>query len=219
MSITLDSSSQKATSWSSGTSMTWSHTNTAGDYLVVAIENNFPGTDNITGVTYAGVSMSLLATFYDSTAQCRFWIYGLAAPSTGANNIVASFSGSNTLMYGGAETLIGCKQTSQPDASIGGKSGSSPHTESLTTIADNSWLVGITAGRTPIGAGTSTTLRQDGTSGTDSGIIDSNGVKSPAGSYSLSVTTTSGGSNGILFVSIAPVATARRSNLLLLGVS
>lgn len=212
MAITLDNSSQSGTSWASGTSMTWSHTNTAGDYLVVGL--NIPSSDNITGVTYNSVAMTQLAKYNDTTATRWFYIYGLAAPATGANSIVASFSGSNATMYGAGESLTGCKQTGQPDSSVGGKLSSSPHTESLTTTVDGCWLVGITQGRSPIGAGSSTTLRKDGTSGTDAGLVDSNGVKSPAGSYSLSVTSSSGGSNGLLIVAIAPPSSSPRSLLI-----
>lgn len=210
MAITLDSSAKSGTAWVTGT-ITYAHNNVAGDYLDVVIRS---GTDSVTGVTYAGVSMTQLAK---SSSGGVYYHYGLAAPATGSNNVVVSVTGSEN-RWSASEALIGAKQTGQPDASNFGSSASSPNTVSVTTVADNSWLIGIAQGGGSLTGGTGTTLRQDGTGGTDTVLLDSNGVKTPAGSYSL-VCNYSSGTNYLSVISIAPAVTARRSHLLTLGIS
>lgn len=210
MAITLDGSAKSGTTWVTGT-ITFSLTNTAGDYVIVAIRAN---SDSITGVTYAAVTMTQLGKV--NRGGSWFYFYGLAAPATGANNVVVSVSGSEN-RWAAAESLLGVKQTSPLDTSNSATSASSPNTVSVTSTVAGVWLAGIAQGGGSLGAGTDTTLRQDGTGDTDTVLLDSNAAKGAAGSYSLACTHAASGNNDFYVIALAPPASAVTHKMLTLG--
>lgn len=68
-------------------------------------------------------------------------MYYLINPSTGANNIVASTSISQTLIFQNT-SYTGVKQSAQPDASnTSAYTTTTSQSTSVTTIADNCWTV------------------------------------------------------------------------------
>lgn len=75
--------------------MTLSLTTSGSDrYLLVGIGTNTSMT--CTGITYNGVAMTIIGSAVDNTdsgANSRLYVFELIAPASGANNIVASFSG------------------------------------------------------------------------------------------------------------------------------
>jgi hypothetical protein len=93
--IAFDTSS---TAHVSATSATFSHTvNSADEYLScgVAPGNNV---DNITGVTYNAVSLTQLQLATpDAFTVSHQYLFGLALPSTGTNNVVVSRSASGDM--------------------------------------------------------------------------------------------------------------------------
>lgn len=202
---------------SASTSLTWSHTVTGSNsVLEVVTQGNVAGTDDITSVTYAGVSLTKIdGVQIPSDRYIGLW--ELINPATGANNVVISFTGS--FMQAHSASYTGVAQSGQPDASNKGTATSTTSvTVSVTTVADNCWLVGSfgNASSTPL-AGTGTTSRQAATAGI--ALFDSNGAKTPPGSFSLQETF--GGSTNLagIVASIAPfVAGASVSNLAVLGV-
>lgn len=211
MAIALDSSSNYG-NWASGASITKAHTCSGSDrlLLVYVISNASSGSDRCSGVTYAGVSMTLLTKrTFGSGEDNTIYIYGLLNPSTGSNNIVASFSPSAVNACIGGVSYTGVQQSGLPDAFSGADAVSQTLTLALTTIADNCWLVGASTNRqsNTVSAGASTTLRSYDNTNTFSGMFDSNGAKTPAGSHSLIVSRASGTQtfSGVV-VSIAPVA-------------
>jgi hypothetical protein len=191
MAIALDNTAE-GLSASGATSVTVSLTVGSGSdrYLLAGVFSN--GADDVTGVTYASVAMTQLHKAVVNVAAVGYlYIYGLANPSSGTNNLVASRSGSSSKIYAGGVSYTGVKQTGQPDATAttttnGTQSSCTP---TLTTIADNCWLftVGHQDNLQTISASTGATLR--GNSNGGYGIFDSNGAKTPAGSYSMTVTT------------------------------
>ncbi len=161
--------------------------------------------DVVTGVTYGGVSMTQIKKEIPATGQ-YLYLYELVAPATGANNVVVSASSSIT-MFIDAISHTGAAQTGQPDASnIGKSSSTTDFSTSVTTIADNCWLVMYVRTGTGMTAKAGTTLR----SGVNNTVqmCDSNGAKTPAGSYSLGVTLSSASYCTELVVSIAPAVAA-----------
>src|SRR5208282_1781067 len=73
-------------------SLTFSYSvNALSDFLIVALMGDTI-TDDVTGVTYNGVSMVLASKYIplvNDNTRCTY-IYYLLNPATGANNIVAS---------------------------------------------------------------------------------------------------------------------------------
>jgi hypothetical protein len=171
----------------------------------------FGGHDDITSVKLNGTS----ATFVDkivsgTTSPNRFvYLYVLVNPTSGTSNLVVQCTNSHYILAG-AVRYSGAKQSSQPDAHNPSLSSaaSNSYASSLTTSANNAWVVcfagGYDGGNMP-GAGTGSTRRCfEGAFGTW-GFFDSNSAITPAGSYSMTTTYTNV-TNPIvhLMASIAP---------------
>ncbi len=201
MAIAYDASSSQYTG-SSATSHTLSHTCTGSNRVLVVYTRTYDG-DNITGVTYNGTSMTEVSTaqgFGSGTDKHRAWI--LVAPSSGANNIVVSLSGAlRCEIY--ALSLTGANQAYQPDASSKTNGSSTSATNSVTTIADNSWVVyGMEGnGSTGFSAGTNSTQVQYIT---NRGTIGYGGPKTPAGSFTQATTISGSGQWTFRQVAIQP---------------
>ena len=184
------------------TSLTFSHTTTgANRILFVGILTG--GGDIVTGVTYAGVSMTLVNKNILASGNV-IYLYVLVAPASGANNVVVSQSAS-AFLDAAAISYTGAKQSGQPDANTTGAGTGTSLTTTLTTIADNSWTVEIfrdpNLNQIPT-AGAGTTLRNNTQYVS---ILDSNGPKTPAGSTSLIANVTSSSTDlGTVMASFAP---------------
>lgn len=154
----------------------------------------FPGHNGtITGITYNGVALTK-NDFQNSASYGTLDLWALLNPPTGAHNLVISATAG--FVSASWASYTGVKQTGFPDAKTkqDPAAPSSPLTGSVTTVADNCWLVGgfYTAFNTGqnFSAGAGTTLRQSNqydSAGTlyTSGLLDSNGPKTPPGSKSL----------------------------------
>lgn len=175
-------------------SETYAHTNGASaNYMTVTILRNDDTTtaaDDVTGVTYNGVSMTQLGKYNTSTQEPGvLYIYGLANPATGSNNVVISLTGSTgSRAYSVTNSYTGVAATGQPDASNTGTTVGTSLTVSVTTVDDNAWLIGamgVNSGGVTQSAGTGTVLRGAVTTGDNLGSYDANSPTSPAGSDSL----------------------------------
>jgi len=152
------------------------------------------GSDIISGVTYGGVSMTAVTGQAFSSNFGYLKLFVLHNPASGANDIVVSTS-NYTGAWLVAASYTGVKQTGQPEvnAKAADTANVSEVTGTLTTTSDNNWLlmfaiVNSTAGGT-VAAGSGTTLITDSNKYT--AFLDSNGAKTPAGSYSLVADNTS----------------------------
>ena len=208
MAIAFDAVTKNSTI-DTGTSYSFSHTCTGSNrLLVVSVNGN--GTDTITGITYNSVAMTLVDKQATPTDRWNYTFY-LLNPDTGAHNVTVTSSGAFTGSAATAHSYTGVKQSGQPDSSAKNTAtAASDITVSTTTIADNCWLIGT--------CGTSYASVQSGNAGTtirgtDAGGVaayDSNGLKTPAGSFSLSVHDSHGGGDNmaLLTASFAPYVAA-----------
>ncbi len=201
-------STQNTTS-ATGTSVSQSFTNTSGDYLVVQVGSNSAVSEsNITGVTYAGVSMTKIQYYKNTAKNTATWLYVLPAPATGANNITVSATSSMLIQIHGI-SFTGVNQSTTVD-SIATKtqtSGtSSTHTYTTTTVADNCALVlAVWLERSPT-AGTNTTLAGSYVASTF--MFRSTANITPAGSSSLSWTQSDTTYSSGIIISLAPATSA-----------
>lgn len=156
-----------------GTSITLSHTCTGSSRLLIAAVRDDSGSDTLTGVTYAGVAMTQIAKINHTAASVWLYMYYLVAPATGANNIVASFSGGAANHQLAGSSYTGASGT-QPDASNTrevNESGNSVVT--VTVVASNCWLVGThSSASSQPGSIVNGVLRSSAIANTD--IFDSN---------------------------------------------
>jgi hypothetical protein len=187
----------------------------------VAILNVWTGGgDRSTGCTVDGNAATFVQKINYSGSQWLYTYY-YVDPPTSSVSYVANASNAADDIELHALLYNGCETTSVPDSSNTDSNTSDTNlTISTTTVADNSWLVGHargTAGKPS--AGTGTTGRTTGTAFLSG---DSNGGKSPAGSYSMEWDWVSSSDNGACIVSLDPAAVAEVvtpvSNLALLGV-
>jgi len=187
-----------------GTSLSWSHTCTGVDRLLLVGIISDVATDAISGVTYNGVAMTKLITApSDGAGFPRYeYLFGLLAPATGANTVLVSASGS-VLIAALSSSYTGVLQSGLPDSSnTNSNASASSLTVSTTVVASGCWLAAyLRAAPGPAIAGTGTTDRVDDASTQLFG--DSNGTVG-TGSQSLQVTQSSAGAINGLIVSIAP---------------
>lgn len=218
MAIALDTS---ATSFiNPGTSLTYSHTCTGSNLLLLVGVRGTSTNGSITGVTYNGVAMTEITRVLETGGNIYIYLFGLLAPSTGANNIVVS-SSSNSLITAVSASFTGVKQSGLPDASTT-NTGASPLTTSLTSIADNCWgilLAQDNNGLVTAGTG-STSIVQDNFNALELFRYSSNPI-TPAGNFSMEVTSSN--TYATIIVSISPFVDAATSTvptpqLLTLGV-
>lgn len=184
------------------TTLSWAHTITGTD-TILTVGLTEEGADDITGITYNSVALTLGKKGTGGTGYGRPELWYLINPTTGANTVTITRTGTTGRLTGVAASYTGAKQSGQPDAT--GSNNVTTATSmatSVTTVADNSWTIMMTdtsaAGEA---AGAGTTLRQAGSDASD--LWDSNAAITPAGSTSLNITMTSGNA-GSAMISIAP---------------
>jgi hypothetical protein len=183
------------------TSLTFSHTCTgANRILFVAI--GAPVGDVVSGVTYAGVSMTLVNKAVENTRYV--YMYYLIAPATSANNVVVSCGSTADSLGATAVSYTGTKQTGQPDNSTIAGGISTSRTTTLTTVANNCWAIICGRCDNAVTAGTNVTKRGDAGDSTFYIVGDSNGAISPAGSYGQTITWAGSADNAYVMASFSP---------------
>ena len=194
----------------SATSLTFSHTCGGANRLLLVGVTTYGGAavDIVTGITYNGTSLTKIDHQNCNALAPTAHLYYLIAPSTGANNIVISTSLTGLIIGIGA-SYTGCKQTGQPDGtSKNNTGGATSLSSSITTTADNSWMTAmftVNNGTSPTAsAGSSILVNETGSGQNSNCFLDSNGAKTPAGSYSIGLTWTSSNRAAIVAASISP---------------
>ena len=218
MAIAFDASSQGATN-SGVTSLTVSHTCTGSNGILFTYIA-YQGTDRtISGATYNGVSMTAVYNNQIIASALTHALFYIVNPATGANNIVVTMSGSTGQRLGMCSaSYTGAKQTGVPDAQNVENSFASvsSRTLSVTTVADNCWLVGGVMTGVGVSAGSSTTIRTTNPSPMDYEIriYDSNGPRTPAGSQGLTINVSPSNGLPMIVASFAPSVAAANGNFL-----
>jgi hypothetical protein len=194
MAIAFDATTDGSSNGGGG-NLSFNHTCTGSDrFLVVSFTGDVGGgADDITGVTYNGVSLTLIAKRTDASISRMGYCYGLMSPASGSNSVVISASGSHFLI-GGASSYTGVSQTGQPEVTqsfYSDADADSSVTNALTPTSADSWVILSTHGYdfsngAPTAGAGSTRRNYDPSFGLW-GLFDSNGPK-PASSYSMTWT-------------------------------
>ena len=96
--------------------------------------------DLVTSVTYNGTAMTKLKQQATASAGLLSYVYGLAAPDTGSNNIVISVS-APSLIYTTNASYTGVDQTLPTGTAIDANNTTgTTWSEDVVTTADNSWI-------------------------------------------------------------------------------
>ena len=170
--------------------LSWSHTTTGSDRLLVVGIAMTDDSENITGITYNAISMTNIRT--DSNAgvdQGETSLWYLVNPSSGANTITATNDSSFSDGCGDAVSLTGVDQDNPLDANNGNTADNADSISStVTTVADNAWIVDIVSktsnpGDLTVGANQTSRQNLDGVT-YDHGMSTVDG-KSPAGAEAM----------------------------------
>jgi hypothetical protein len=181
-----------------GTSYTQSYTVGTGSnrFLVVAFLGDvIGGADDITGVTYAGAAMTLLMKYTAGAAgNNRFqYVYGLANPASGANNVVISYASVHYILALAANYAGVAQGTPAVDGSGTNYVTATSLPLTFTTIAANDWgIVYANWSGTPVPGAYSGSggyaQRAMGAQYSDSALLDSNAALA-AGAQNVTITT------------------------------
>lgn len=210
-------------------SLTFSHTCSGNDrIIIVGVAAGDDDGRTVSSVTYAGVNLTQVrAQRLQTSGIPDKWVemWYLVAPATGANNVVVTLSGAvSNWVAAGSISLTGAAQTGQPDASNDAVGTSTTASVSVTTVADNCWVIDVVSYEDlsptlTVGAGQTERWIQNDASDLQ-GAGSTEGPKTPAGAVTMSW---DGGNDdwAMMAVSVAPAAgeATVRSYLTTLGVS
>jgi hypothetical protein len=188
MAIAFDSAS--TSSGQNVASITWSHTVSGTDtILLVGIHETY-GVDHVSGVIFNGDALTRVAESLVATGD---YLYYIIAPDTGAHDIVVTFSSTfdRSKVVAGV-SLTGVHQT-DPVGTIaesgGNVAGGNEFTDTVATEDANSWVVDCFCAR----QGTATTPTIAATAGQTSRVNAAFGTTDPARmGISTKPTTTTG---------------------------
>ena len=118
------------------TSLTIAHTCTGSNLVLVVFSLGYSN-QTTTGITYNGVSLTKIVAYKPSIADTfEQSVWYLLNPATGANNIIASYSGSGGAWVGGL-SYTGCNTSSQPDVYGTSTKHNNLTSDSLTLTTNN----------------------------------------------------------------------------------
>lgn len=146
MAVAFDAFSTPASFSSYVDSLTWAHTCSGSDrVLIVGIVglSDVPPPHDVVSVTYNGVAMTKIGEQDNAGVHTELW--RLVAPATGANNVVITLDGSfdTSWLIGMAKSFTGVDQTTPIDVHGGAVDTVNAVSRSLTTTGANEMLIDV----------------------------------------------------------------------------
>ncbi len=180
----------------STSSVSWSLNATAScgasDYMLFVALTGDTSTDDVSGCTFAAVSMTLVGKA-QATGGRWHYLFKLASPTSGSQTIACS-AGSSHWLFGTAASFSGVGSTGAT-ATDATSSVQPSLTEPLTTTQDNSIVIASGEGSTGVTTPTDATIRGSYAPFGSPQIVASATV-TPIGSQSITINAQSG--NGAL---------------------
>ncbi len=204
--ITYDNSADGGNNSGSTTSLAYSYTvgNGPNRLLVVNLIGD-TSADDISSVTYAGTSMTLIGKVQAPSNNWQY-VYYLLNPPSGSNNVVIT-AGSPHYLISQAASWYNVKQSAQPDAftTNTAPATNTSITTSLTTVANGSLVVqGIWSSRHLAAGAGATPIIIDTAIGAGGIFVSSGSPVSPAGNVSMTTISDGSLSTGVIMASFAP---------------
>ena len=195
MAIAFDSSN-KYTACVTGTSCTYSFTNTAGDFVSNASQG-YTTNPGVTSMTYGGAAMTQAGTNqHEAVGDAYSYTFYKASAATGANNLTTTTTNSLTNGFYDHAVSYSGTHASTPVANVTqattGNVGNGSIAVTITTTA-SSWAVwsGLGSGRgRTYTAGANTTLRSSASDG-QAHTFDSGGIANSS-PWTLNATISAG---------------------------
>lgn len=220
MAIALDSTANGSNPTRGATSETLAFTmgSVSNGLLLIAVDRDddtVTAPDDVTSVTYNGVSATQLMKIRSFDGEGWNYIYGLLAPASGTHNIVVTITGTaGSRLYICGVSYSGVKQTGLPDATASQVQTINGVTTTMviTTVANNCWSVMYTMdnGGGTLSASVGATERATGGANSRK-FFDSNGPITPLGIYSMTVNDSANSKQTSTGVSFAPAAASTPS--------
>ena len=186
--------------------------------LIVGVADQSLVAGNVTGVTYNGVSMTQIDTVQTNATDTVVYLYGILAPSTGTNNIVASRTIASDSFYVFGASYTGVDQGTAI-GSLTKTKGANPtgvsqttFTGTLTTPAANCWLVMCSYNRGQGATASTNAFNRQSQDTTRANLWDSNGAIASAGSTNMTINQNNNWW-GFVEVTFAPVTATGPANL------
>lgn len=224
MAIAFDAKSD-GTNSGSVTSITWAHTCTGSNRVLIVAARTDNGDLYTLSATYNAITMTEIGRVNMPTRpQEWYYLFYLLAPATGGANVVVTATGTSGL-YGSSSSYTGVTQVGPDGSSTNTTSSGTSINCSITTLADNCWTFATgfsmaTPGSSHLVASTNTIERTTFASSTP-GSFDNNTVITPAGTYTMYWTYSSDANACVIMASFAGGAAAPSivgGNLSLTGV-
>lgn len=165
--------------------------------------------DTITGVTYAGSTMTQVAKVLHSADSTELYIYYILSPNSGANNIIASRTGTigNIGLINSSYNNVTGTDSNGTQYLATGTAG----TLSVTTSANNCWtvLLAKTSAGSIVADQNATFVT--GIPGNAWSILDNSGYGniSPPGAFSMVYTTQSSTGKAAIMTAFSPAASGQ----------
>lgn len=189
MAIAFSADSEGA---ATATSVTFAHTISGSDNILLVGGFVNHATTDVTGVTYNAAALTQIGTGQNIQSNIRLRLYGIINPSSGANNIVVSLGGS---IYSSwvSTSYTGVSQSGLPsNVAQASQSGTTSQSIAITTATGNNWVAGSMSragGGVMSGSGGTTIREQDG------GSQAAMGDEGPNAAGSVTVTWGAAGSD------------------------
>lgn len=186
-----------------------SYTVSGSNTLILACIWQGDGSGGFSGtVKYNGVNMTRLTTKgFNTLASPHNYedLWYLIAPATGTHTFQTNGTSNDSGTVWVVASYTGVSQSGFPDAQATGgiDSGTSVAT-SVTTVADYAWTYQCGSSQRDVSAGTGSTQRQNTSNGGGTGVFDSNGAVTPAGSHSMTMGLSASSVAGTIMASMAP---------------
>lgn len=138
--VTYDNSSVGSTGAINASSKTVSHTTGSGSNRLLLVTVHWNGTQNVSSVTYGGTAMTGLTAVANGNVKSQ--TYWLAAPASGANNVVVNMSSAANLMVD-IVSLSNASQGAPGTIGTAGTGSSTAESSSVTPAADGTLIYGV----------------------------------------------------------------------------
>ena len=146
MALTIGNKTNNTGNPGAATSRTFSHTQDVGSNGYLLVLTAISSSAVPTGVTYNGVAMTALDTRVSTSTSMQLKAWGLANPSTGANNVTVSWSsGPFNPVNIEAISFVGCAGFGNSGFS---DTAGPPNTTATCIVSANSVIVGQAAAGT-----------------------------------------------------------------------
>ncbi len=186
-------------------SLTVSHTTSGSDRALFCSADVNTGA-TISTVTYAGTAMLKVSAGITDAAGPVTYMYYLLNPTSGANNVVVTPSGSTAITLD-CFSYTGVDQTSLDATTTVAGATTGSYSQTITTVADNSWIIATSragSGLTLTAGANTHILRQPHDALGGGGTWDTNSAQTPAGSKTMTVTSGSQLFGGAIVASFKP---------------